>query len=261
MPGSDVFYVPVGAENLVDDFTVSGAQGDKVQVLVRAGSHTSDSFSISALKEIQLGRQFSGVTSTEGTENFSLNISKIGDKEISVGARQIGIKDSYANWSPISFDLNGDGVQTISINAGVKFDMLNSGFKVNTGWLSGEDAFLATDDNGNGIIDDRSELFGGGVGEGFAELATFDSNGDGEVNASDDRFGELLVWQDANENGITDAGELVALASTDIASISTGYSDVFTEDAQGNILGEFGSAIRTDGSSLEVVDVYFQVDA
>ncbi|MEM9274339.1 MAG: Ig-like domain-containing protein, partial [Cyanobacteria bacterium P01_F01_bin.143] len=172
-------------------------------------------------------------------------------------------RDTTRSWwvSPITIDLNGDGVQTISIDQGVKFDMLVAGYEVSTGWLSGEDAFLATDDNGNGVIDDRSELFGGGVGEGFAELASFDSNGDGVVNASDDRFNELLVWQDANENAITDAGELISLESSGIASISTDYTDVFTEDAQGNVLGEFGTATRSDGSSLQVVDAYFQVDA
>ena len=41
--------------------------------------------------------------------------------------------------------------------------------------------FLAIDRNGNGLIDDRSELFGGAVGEGFGTLASFDSNADGRM--------------------------------------------------------------------------------
>ena len=52
----------------------------------------------------------------------------------------------------------------------------------------------------------------GARGEGFAKLASFDSNGDGVVDALDARFGELLVWQDANQNHSTDAGELRSLA-------------------------------------------------
>ena len=170
------------------------------------------------------------------------------------------ITESFLISSPIAFDLGGDGIQTISVNQGVQFDLLNTGYTVTTGWLSGDDAFLATDDNGNGIIDDRSELFGGGVGEGFAELATFDSNNDGVVNAEDDRFGELLIWQDFNEDGITDEGELITLESSAIASISTGYTDVFSLDSQGNVHGEVGSASLADGSSIDVVDVYFQYE-
>lgn len=163
--------------------------------------------------------------------------------------------------TPIVLDLNGDGVQTLSIDEGVKFDLLNTGVGVNTGWLSGEDAFLAIDNNGNGQIDDSSELFGGAVGEGFDKLTTFDSNSDGFVNANDALFGELKVWQDANENGITDDGELNSLESTGIASLNTAYTNLFNTDAQGNIHGEHSSAVLDNGSTIDMVDVYFQVEA
>ena len=170
--------------------------------------------------------------------------------------------DSARSWwiSPLALDLNGDGVQTLSIDEGVEFDMLNSGSKVNTGWLSGEDGFLAIDNNGNGQIDDRSELFGGSKGEGFAKLASLDSNGDGLVNENDALFGALKVWQDGNENGITDEGELVSLESVGITDLNTAYTDVFAADAQGNIHGEHSSALKK-GSTIDMVDVYFQVEA
>ena len=91
--------------------------------------------------------------------------------------------------SPIILDLNGDGVQTLGINAtDGRFDLLNTGTAVRSGWISQGDAFLAIDSNGNGSIDDRNELFGGEVGEGFAKLASFDSNGDGQVDQNDARF-------------------------------------------------------------------------
>ncbi|MBT9317164.1 SdrD B-like domain-containing protein [Leptothoe spongobia] len=254
----DLNQLPVGAHNLTDDFEVAGAQGDKLVVKVAAGSDTSESFDISALKEIQLGKMFSGQTSTEGTESFSLNIEKIGDQEVYTGEKQIYIKDNYAVYSPISFDLNGDGIQTVSIDQGVMFDMLNTGTAVNTGWLSGEDGFLAIDNNGDGLISSRAELFGGGVGEGFAKLESFDSNGDGLVNESDDMFADLRLWQDSNENGVTDSGELVSLTTAGITDLVTDYVDVFSTDAAGNVHGEHSSAKR-NGSTIDMVDVYFQV--
>ena len=92
-------------------------------------------------------------------------------------------------------------------------------------------------------------------------MATFDSNNDGVVNAQDERFGELLIWQDINEDGITNQGELMTLEASAIASIDTGYKDVFSLDSQGNVHGEVGSASLADGSSIDVVDVYFQYDS
>ena len=163
--------------------------------------------------------------------------------------------------TPIVLDLNGNGVQTLSIDEGVEFDILNTGSKVKTGWVSGEDALLAIDNNGNGQIDDRSELFGGGIGEGFAKLAAFDSNDDTFVDAADEGFSELKVWQDANENGFTDANELVSLESAGVASLNTTYTNVFTTDAVGNIHGEHSSAILTSGKTIDMVDVYFQVES
>ena len=99
--------------------------------------------------------------------------------------------------------------------------------RFNTGWLSGEDGFLAIDNDHDGLIGSRAELFGGGIGEGFAKLESFDSNGDGLVNSSDALFDELKLWQDANENGVTDIGELVSLESAGISDLNTSYTDVF----------------------------------
>ena len=81
--------------------------------------------------------------------------------------------------SPIVLDLNGDGIKTTKLGETIgKFDLLNNGTPVESGWLSSEDGFLAIDRNVNGKIDSRAELFGGEVGEGFASLASLDSNGD-----------------------------------------------------------------------------------
>ena len=62
------------------------------------------------------------------------------------------------------------------------------------------------------------------------------------------------------ENAVTDAEELVALDSTGIASLNTAYTDVFSTDLQGNMHGEHSSAILADGSTIEMVDVYFRVE-
>jgi len=161
--------------------------------------------------------------------------------------------------SPIVLDLNGDGVKTVSLSASSgKFDLLNSGSAVRSGWISAEDGFLAIDANGNGAIDDRSELFGGAVGEGFAKLARLDSNLDGAVDAKDERFAELKIWQDRNGNHATDAGELGSLADYGIVSLSTRYV-MAPEIQSGNWLLERGTATTKDGRSIAMADAYFEV--
>jgi hypothetical protein len=135
---------------------------------------------------------------------------------------------------PLVLDLNGDGVGLTSLADGARFDFSGDLFKEKTGWVGAHDGILVVDHNGNGLIDDGSEMFGnfeafgapGGTQSysavpGFAQLAAYDSNGDGKVDASDTHFADIKVWQDANQNGKTDAGELKSLAEVGIASIST----------------------------------------
>ncbi|MGY8872806.1 MAG: SdrD B-like domain-containing protein, partial [Pseudomonadales bacterium] len=169
--------------------------------------------------------------------------------------------DVGAYYCPIVVDLDGDGVQTLSVEAGTSFDMDNDGSADSTGWISGSDAFIVHDANGNGVIDNRSEMFGGdNTGDGFRKLAAFDTNGDGVIDLSDDAFAQLQVWQDANENGITDAGELSSLADAGLAELDVQF-ETRTEGAEtdqnGNRLLDWSTAEQTDGSKVDLVDVYF----
>jgi hypothetical protein len=61
---------------------------------------------------------------------------------------------------PLALDLDGDGIETIGINGydTVLFDHNGDGVKTGTGWVKSDDGFLVLDRNGNGLIDDGSEL-------------------------------------------------------------------------------------------------------
>jgi hypothetical protein len=261
----------VGVGDASWDYTVKNSQGqintgNTIQVKVAAGQTTSEAFSVQSWKEkVTVDRDYRGPQYTgsavEGTENFSLKVVDGGDTTVTQGTVNVSIKDAtkYNYISPIAIDLNGDGVQTVSVNDGVTFDILNIGQRVATGWISGDDGFLAVDNNGNGSIDNRDELFGGGVGEGFAKLDSFDSNRDGVVDEKDTDWQKLKIWQDKNVNGVTDAGELNNLSSYGIASLNVAHTNDFSKDAQGNILGERSTAIGTNGQSMDMIDVYFKL--
>nr|WP_315257127.1 SdrD B-like domain-containing protein [uncultured Duganella sp.] len=165
--------------------------------------------------------------------------------------------------TPIAIDLNGDGIHTIAREdmAG-SFDLLGSGKAIQTGWLSKGDGFLAIDRNGNGSIDDISELFGGASkGSGFAKLASYDSNNDGVVDANDADFASLLIWQDANSDGKTDAGELMSLAQAGVVSLTVAHTELPFLDANNNLHLERSSVTLANGKSADMTDVYFNVAA
>ncbi len=253
------------------DFTVYNAQGqmlteETIQLTIRAGETTSDRLNVMAWKETS---SISGVNKNpdgaygmaEGNENLHFQIIDACGCNVIKPQMDVTIVDTSINkyHSPLTIDLNGDGVRSLSINEGVKFDMFNTGSKVSTGWISSSDGLLAIDNNGNGKVDNRSELFGGGVGEGFAKLSSFDSNKDGIVSSGDRNFGSLKIWRDGNSNGVTDAGEMQALSAFGIQSLNLAHQNKFELDLQGNIMGERGSVNTTSGGTFDMVDVYFQV--
>jgi len=78
---------------------------------------------------------------------------------------------------------------------------------------------------------------------------------DGVIDALDTDFAGLRVWQDGNENAITDAGELKTLAELDIASINL-TPDVITPVTQaGNVITATGTYTRTDTTTGITGDV------
>ncbi len=60
--------------------------------------------------------------------------------------------------------------------------------------------YLALDKNGDGVINDGSELFGTASGNGFADLAQYDEDGNGWIDENDEIWNKLKIWC-KDENG------------------------------------------------------------
>ncbi|MEQ9566267.1 MAG: hypothetical protein RLN85_10730, partial [Pseudomonadales bacterium] len=95
---------------------------------------------------------------------------------------------------PLILDLDGNGIDVTSLEGGKQFDIDGNGSIDQTAWISGHDALLALDRNGDGKINDGRELFGDqhGAKDGFAELAKFDDNLDGLIDKQDGVFTSLV---------------------------------------------------------------------
>jgi Ca2+-binding RTX toxin-like protein len=109
---------------------------------------------------------------------------------------------------PVVIDLDGDGAELVEANkTRVRWDVDGDGKAERVGWTNGDDAFLALDRNGNGVIDSFSELSFltdfRGAGSDLEGLLAYDDNRDGLLTALDEVFSKLKLWQDVNSDGVS----------------------------------------------------------
>ncbi|WP_232617308.1 calcium-binding protein, partial [Snodgrassella alvi] len=178
------------------------------------------------------------------------------------------IRDAMSIRSPIIIDMNGDGVKTTAQGKHTYFDHDGNGFAENTGWVDSNDALLVLDRNQNGLIDDGKELFGSNTllssgkraQNGFEALAEFDENRDGVIDAADSVWSRLQLWQDKNQNGLVDEGELLSLSNTQITAIGLKYLKGDKKDENGHEHRETSQVTWADGHQTDATDVWFKVD-
>jgi len=178
------------------------------------------------------------------------------------------VSDETALLPPVVIDLDGDGVELVSRTASkVGFDVAGDGKKVRTGWVGRDDAFLALDRNGDGQITTGAEISFVGDLEGAVSdlegLRAFDSNENGFLDAGDARFGDFRVWQDRNQDGVSQAGELHGLGELGFKALNltqqlTGAS---TATASDNVLYATSDLVKEDGTHLALGDVMLAFDA
>ena len=167
-----------------------------------------------------------------------------------------------AGGDPLVIDLDGNGIETTTLDGSNVFFNLDGGkFTSRTGWLSGNDGFLVLDRDHNGTIDDISEMFGNRDVGGYAHLAQYDDNQDGVIDANDAIWSQLQIWQDLNEDGVSQAGELKSMAEVELISLSLTHTPLDVTTPQGTQLPSVGQVTFADGSTSNMFEAIFDTSS
>lgn len=137
------------------------------------------------------------VRTSDGKEirfDLQLDMSREFVQESSVSVRA---GDAVVRTDPLVINFGGSGAELTDTR--FAFDLNADGKTENIAFVAGNSGFLALDKNGDGRINDGTELFGPGSGNGFTDLAKYDSDGNHWIDENDAVYSQLQVWQrDAN---------------------------------------------------------------
>lgn len=166
--------------------------------------------------------------------------------------------------SPILIDVAGDGFRVTSWVDGVEFSPSRGFRPSDRAWTeaNSDDAWLVLDRNGDGVINDGSEMFGnatpqpppsdGTLRNGFLALAQYDDDRNDTLDARDPVFSELRLWQDMDHDGVSQPIEMHTLPELGVAGLSLAYTEAREADQHGNSFRYKAAVYGTPGSSVGV---------
>ena len=232
---------------------------------------------LAALVEQQKSEQASGKGKEIHNENEALKALQdlLNKANISLDL-QGGVDNLQQNFdqiaknyhTPLAIELYGEELLTTSVEDGVSFDMDGDGMAEQTAWLKKGSGFLVWDKNGDGMVNDGTEMFGEATvmsdgkraENGVEALKDLDSDNNNIINQYDELWGELRIWHDENSNGKTEEGELSLLSDWDIQSISLDFAEINLKDEADNKILFESEVVLENGERRKVADIDFQND-
>lgn len=171
------------------------------------------------------------IEETERTQFSAQGVVRTADGREIRFTLQLDMQRSYRQESSFSLRLgdataidplviNFDGTAAQLQDQRFAFDLNGDGETDNVPLLAGNRGYLALDTNQNAAIDNGLELFGPGTGNGFAELAQHDSDGNGWIDEADPVYQQLRVWTPSADG----TGRLQTLAELGVGAVQTAAS-------------------------------------
>ena len=152
------------------------------------------------------------------------------------------------NISPIALDLDNKG-RIARLSGSYQVDVDGDGIKESLReWFAPNAGILVTADAAGQIS--GKHMFGNVPGvhtDGFAELATLDTNKDGQLKG--DELSQLAIWNDRNSDTIVDEGELSTLAQHKIIALAVTHYKYMAR------------ATKANGQSVLMEDVWLPMES
>ncbi|MGX7952852.1 beta strand repeat-containing protein [Tsuneonella sp. HG249] len=264
LAGDPVPYVIAGVQYVVSTegtngtaYDLNGAVGagggliDLTPNAFANGDITDDN---DVTKIVNIGLKLTSTTPQPLTLNFSVTATDADGDTVTTPASVT----FPASVMPVAFDMDGDGVEFLGTDAGVAYDY-GSGPSA-TAWVAPDDAILVHDANGNGLVDGPSEFVFGS--SDTTDLAALAARYGATLDSNDADFAKFGAWQDADSDGVSDAGEFTSLTEIGIVSLSL-VSDGQAYSAANGQVSVSGSTVytRADGSTGIAADAAFATEA
>lgn len=143
--------------------------------------------------------------------------------------------------------VNFDGPAAMLTGEKFSFDLDADGRAEQISSLAATSGYLSLDRNGDGVVNDGSELFGPVSGNGFSDLALYDADKNGWIDEADPVFSRLRVWTGGGSGG---QGTLVALLKVGVGAIS--LQNLRTQfDIKDTATNELYGAVRSSSIFLK----------
>lgn len=160
----------------------------------------------------------SRIVATEDGRNIDFNIEVSMSRAFMSNFDQLQVQN-YVKTDPLMINLDTN-VGHVSEQK-FYFDLDADGKEENISFAGKGSGFLALDKNGDGKINDGSELFGTKSGDGFRDLAEYDEDKNGWIDENDSIFGKLRVWTKDKDG----RDYLMDLKQADVGAIYLGNKD------------------------------------
>ena len=220
--------------------------------IIGSGISLSQGFSTSL--EVSISGKIIGSDGIEKSLDLSISVSQSFMQNLQISssnATKIPEDVNKKVIDPLVIDYEGSGTELSDTK--MRFDLDSDGTPDQISTLKKGSGFLALDKNGDGKINDGSELFGAQSGDGFKDLSIYDSNNDGKIDKDDPIYDKLRIWTpDANGEG-----QLVGLGEKGIGVIylNAQESQEMMRGENGDLLGikqKTADYLREDGSSGQI---------
>ncbi len=156
--------------------------------------------------------------------------------------------------------LNFEGGAAELTDEKFSFDLDCDGQSEAISFVSSGSGLLALDKNGDGVINDGSELFGAMSGDGFGDLAAYDEDGNGWIDENDSIYDKLRIWtKDEKGNDSLLALGVKGVGAIYLGSVATDFTVRGGEGAVNGAIRRSGIFLTESGDAGTVQHVDFSV--